>query len=286
LRDVRGRRQNTLDSYNQVLRFWLEHCTRKHIEPLRPTLEELESFVARVRKNGHKGAASSRRTDVATLRGWYKWMHERGRLQTNPTRDLQGPSSPRSEPRPFEDDDWATLWNSDLQPRQRVMLGFGYYAGLRREEIGSLLTEQITPSRIVRLMRKGGHEHTLPWRDMAEVIYVKLPHLLPDMNVLVGAVEHVRNNHPRVIPWEQPKELYRHLSKLCSRLEIAQYTPHQLRHSTATNLLRAGVKPHVVMRLMNHSSFDITMGYVRAGAGDLREWLDTMEDPIARQEMA
>jgi site-specific recombinase XerD len=41
------------------------------------------------------------------------------------------------------------------------------------------------------------------------------------------------------------------------------FTPHNLRHSFATNLLRTGVPLDVACDLCNHSSVAITMRYVR-----------------------
>jgi integrase/recombinase XerC len=49
-------------------------------------------------------------------------------------------------------------------------------------------------------------------------------------------------------------------------------TPHQLRHSAATNLVRAGIPIHLVSSLMNHSNVQTTMGYVSSGGEQLAEW--------------
>ena len=39
------------------------------------------------------------------------------------------------------------------------------------------------------------------------------------------------------------------------------FTPHSLRHSTATYLMAVGAPPKVIMELMGHSSLSMTMGY-------------------------
>lgn len=285
LRDVGGKQTNTLLNYNQVLRFWLAFCDAHDVEPLRPTLTDFEAFMTRRRARGRKGSVATRNNDATILRNWYTWLHERGHLPENPALDLRGPRRKVKDGDPIPDAHWQIIWDSDLPPRLRAILGLGYYAGLRRAEI-DMPTGIVTPTKLVNLVRKGGDEHTVPWFDMADVVYRRLPHLLPEIDVFTSAVEHVRRNYDRVIPWMDPHEMYRAMSKLCDRLGVHRgvaqkpggralpYTPHQLRHSTATNLLQAGVPPYQVMRLMNHKSFDTTMGYVRAGASDLREWLD------------
>jgi site-specific recombinase XerD len=65
------------------------------------------------------------------------------------------------------------------------------------------------------------------------------------------------------------------MKTLCARAHVGPYTPHQLRHSFVTNLLRSGVPIHLVSRMANHSSTAITMRYVKAGASELREWMGT-----------
>lgn len=277
LQDVRHLAVNTLKSYNAVLRSYLEWCDKVGLDPLHPGLADLEAFMTRRHSyNGRKGSASSQRTDVAVLRGWFTWMLNRGLVTSNPTFGFTGPPAKRKDGRPIEDEHWQTLWASDMPLRMRAILGLGFYCGLREGEIGSLRTDQLTDTRVRNFVRKGGGEDTLPWADMAEVHHRKLPHLLPDPELLHRSVAHVRHNYERLIPWQRDRELYRWLRKACDRVDIPRYTPHQMRHSAATNLLRAGVKPHVVMRLLNHTSFDTTMGYVRAGARDLQEFLDTM----------
>lgn len=47
--------------------------------------------------------------------------------------------------------------------------------------------------------------------------------------------------------------------------------PHALRHSLATNLIRAGVAAGVVQRMLRHSSFATTQRYVHLVAADLHE---------------
>lgn len=275
LGEVKGRAQNTLLSYNAVLRNYLAWCARVGVNPLQPGLTDLETFMTRKHTfNGRKGSASSQRTDAAALKGWFGWMKERDLLPKNPAVDLSGPQSKRKDGRPIEDDHWRLMWALDLPPRSRAVLGLGFFCGLRLAEMHALTTSQITETRIRNFVRKGGGEDTLPWRDVAEVHALQLPWLLPDLDGFVSAVNHTRNNHDRLFPWQTPKGMYKWMGKLCGRLNIPPYTPHQMRHSAATNLLRAGIKPHVVMRLMNHTSFDTTMSYVRAGSRDLREWLD------------
>jgi integrase len=195
---------------------------------------EMESFVTRVRvRRGHGqiGKPATQRKDVAALRAFYKWLEEEAEVHISPARALHGPVVHNVNPKPIPDSDWAALWNSEMSPQLRAALGLGYFCGLRRQEIFSLTSAQISVSKVSDMARKGGGKHTLPWREMYEIL----------------------------VEW-------------CQSINSKAYTPHQLRHSAATNLLRAGVPLHMVSALLNHSSPTITMRYVKATGDELAEW--------------
>lgn len=270
--EVAQRAERTTAKYADVLIAWLAFCQRHGLNPLRPATQDLEAFMTRKRSNGRKGKPATQQLDASVLRNWYTWLTQRGKLPSNPSLDLIPPRGKTREPRPVLDEHWRTLWNSDLPPRLRAILGMGYYCGLRRSEIHALRCEQVSPTRLVHFVRKGGGEDTLPWVDMAETIAERLPALLPDPYAFTTSVHHVRSKYERLSPWQNVNHFYKRLAQLCDGVGIPRYGPHQLRHSAATNLCAAGVPIHIVKELMNHNSIDTTMLYVRAGATELRQW--------------
>ena len=124
------------------------------------------------------------------------------------------------------------------------------------------------------MTRKGGGKHTLPWREMYEILVEWNPALdhqgrFPEaLRVASRASQGLL-----LAPWPtDPQTLNKRMLKLCQSINSKSYTPHQLRHSAATNLLRAGVPLHMVSALLNHSSPTITMRYVKATGDELAEW--------------
>ena len=70
--------------------------------------------------------------------------------------------------------------------------------------------------------------------------------------------------------------IWRHGRQLQDKLGIPredQFSPHNLRHSAATNLALAGVPPLIIQKQLNHSSLEMTMHYINA-AMLLDRWLD------------
>ncbi len=273
--DVRHRSLTTVKTYADCLGAWLKHIGTSDIRTI--SRSEMESFVTRVRvRRGHGliGKPATQRKDVAALRAFYKWLEEEAEVHVSPARALHGPVVHNVNPKPIPDNDWAELWDSEMSPQLRSALGLGFFCGLRRQEIFSLTSAQITVSKVSDMTRKGGGKHTLPWREMYEILVEWNPALdhqgrFPEaLRVASRASQGLL-----LAPWPtDPQTLNKRMLKLCQSINSKSYTPHQLRHSAATNLLRAGVPLHMVSALLNHSSPTITMRYVKATGDELAEW--------------
>jgi integrase/recombinase XerC len=73
---------------------------------------------------------------------------------------------------------------------------------------------------------------------------------------------------------------------LCQRAGVragvaGPHHPHRLRHSYATELLRAGVDLHVVQRLLGHTNLETTTRYLHLVDQDLRRASDRAYPPSA-----
>lgn len=277
LRDVKGRSPRTIDSYGVIVRQYLAWCYDIiPLEPLAPDVTDLERFVTRPRirqARGQMGSAATRRQDVVVLQQWFQWLLRRGHLRVDPTVDLCAPSVKPNMPKPIPDADWLVLWTGVTNQRLRLAMGLGYYCGLRRKEITELRGAQITDETIVSFVRKGGGEDSLPWRSLVGVYAEHMPHLALNHEQFAAELQaHARSMGTERLFWTDGQQMRKNMTKLCARVGTPHYTPHQLRHSFVTNLLRARVPPHLVMSLANHTKFDMTKRYMKAGGTELDEW--------------
>lgn len=274
-RDVRNRSPETIRCYSGVLEALADWAAPRAAVDL--TVNDLEAFVNRPRggrAHGSVGSPATRKKDTACLRSFYGWCEDRGLVERAPTRQLHAPTVHNEAPKPIPDDDWRVIWAQDWNDDMLALLGLGYFGGLRRSEIVRLRPENITPTRIVDFTRKGGSQGTVPLQEMVDVIVDGLPHLADGVDRLQVALTRLRKADGPLMPWATttPSEVNKRVDRWVARLNLPRFTPHQLRHSTATNLLRAGVPLHLVSRLMNHTNTATTMRYVRAGGDELREW--------------
>lgn len=280
---VRNRQPTTVNTYAHGLQSWLRW---PHGGLLVATHHEMEAWVLRPRvrrAHGRQGAAATRKKDVAILRTFYRWCIAQGLLTSDPTLNLHAPTVHNVLPKPVPEPLWHQVWlkaDSQVSIPDRVMLGLGYFVGLRRSEITRLEADQITPSRLVGLKRKGGGEDAVPYAEMVGVVADELPHLIGDPDAFLGPLHELRKRRrgQLLMPWGDetgidPQTVNRRLTAVFRRLHcVTVFTPHQMRHSCATNLIGAGVPLPIVCNLMNHSSIEITMRYVKAGESELQAW--------------
>lgn len=269
LHDVRGRQPLTVESYCSTLSVWMRWLLDRNLRLADASLQHLEEFQNRPRLKrgrGGNGAPTTQRREIVSIRGFYAWACARGHIATDPMMEAQTPTVRAKQPRPIADKDWLAAWSLDLPDGLRAALGLGFFCGLRRAEIVSLTVDQLTDVRIVDFIRKGGGEDTLSWRSMVEVYEQHLPHLGHEQ--FVSSLGAVRRRGTHVTLYREPDGLNRRMLKAG-----LGFTPHQLRHSCATNLIRAGVPLPIVSRMMNHTSINTTMLYVKAGGDELKDWL-------------
>lgn len=273
----RGRSPETIRAYESMLRMYVDHLAGVHV--LRATRDDMKAFVGRPRLRrgaGSNGSAGSRKRDTAVLRSFYGWLWEEGFTEDHLARGLHGPTMPKKNPRPLTDQQWLTLWQRHLADPDRVLLGLGFYIGLRVSELASLSPEQVTDTHIHDFIRKGGGEHTLQWADIMAIYDLRLPQVADTQGALLGALRRLREaaTGPFLLPYNgKGNAVTKRFKTLATQVGLPHTTAHMMRHSAATNLIRAGVPLPLVMQILNHSNIQITMGYVQAGGAQLTEWL-------------
>lgn len=250
----------------------------------------MEAWLRRPRPgrgHGAEGSAATIQKEVAILRGLYRYALAREWLTADPTALLHAPTPHNEHPKPVPDETWTPLWKGDLCEEARLVLGLGYFCGLRRAEIANLRGSHIHGEQLRGFVRKGGGDDVLDYVELVGVVADHLPDLIPggpdsfllplsNLRERAGdgllldwtATSHTSQRlHGRTDEFNDPQLVYKRMARWgCT------FTPHQLRHSFVTNMLRCGVPIHLVSRLANHSSITITMRYAKLGGADLRDW--------------
>lgn len=293
--DVRRVRGSTLDSYSRTMTAFEEW----HGSDDWSTVDaaEIEAFMGRPRRNVQQGSPATQDRDRSAISLFFKYLQSRGRVTFNPVVDVGVPMVRNRQPRAVSDGVWQQLWSSRMPDEDRVWLGLGCFAGLRRREIVSLAPHQVDGDRglLLYLERKGGDEDAVEFVEMARILSAGLPNVLPDHREWVDMVveqARYRAGERCLITMDKPASattlvrssftdpnlpdpgvVNKRLMKLLKAAGLPErtFSPHALRHTCVTNLLRCGVPIEVVSDVVGHSDIDTTRRYVKS-AGRLADW--------------
>jgi len=153
-----------------------------------------------------------------------------------------------------------------LGVRDRALLALLYATGIRASEACSLRQGQVDlHERTITVCGKGGHERTIPLNDqvvavLEDYIHVRGPALpsAPFYRSRRGRALARGTVYERVRTWGNRTRIGKPLS------------PHRLRHTFATHLVRAGVGLVTIRDLLGHRLITSTQIYLHVTAQDLR----------------
>ena len=154
--------------------------------------------------------------------------------------------------------------------RNRCIMGIMYECGLRVSEVLSLKPRDINirESRVEVLRGKGGNPRTVYFRSntLAEMLE-RWKELRPDGEFLFTNIRgKVRGGQVSVRNIEKAIKHYAAKAGIPVRV-----TPHILRHTFATELLRRGVNLRVVQAALGHKNISTTMIYTHITDTDVKQ---------------
>jgi site-specific recombinase XerD len=270
----------TIASYHQTLSHYVSWLDTIPLGAV--TAEMVEDFAARIRATGHPPAPNTSRREIVAVREFHHWASARHGVPS----DAQNAIAPKvvdRVPKPIDDDVWVKLWSSPLWPQDRLWLGLGYWAGLRRFEIVTVPPTAVKKDGTMRdVERKGGSTQPIEYAEMARTVAEHIPWVCDGVEQWIDLVgETAEKRHNETFLWQDSRghmlndanRLNKRLATLLGQAGLPRSicTPHSLRHSAATNLHRSGVDIAVIAGLLSHSSTSTTMNYVQT-SGQLARW--------------
>jgi integrase/recombinase XerC len=240
-----------------------EEPTLNTLATLRPS--DLRAWLAACHEAGLSPATRARR--VAALRGLFRYLARRHACENHSIRALATPKVVRPNPRPLTEPDACELAatigddasTQAVEARDTALFTLLYGCGLRISEALSLCVADAPlpgSDAMLRITGKGQKQRTVPVLSIVrETIAAWLryhPQPDPASPLFVG----VRGGplNPGVV-----QRRMRNYRREHSLPESA--TPHALRHSFATHLLRAEADLRSVQELLGHANVATTQRY-------------------------
>lgn len=195
----------------------------------------------------------------ASIRAFYKWACQTGRLTTNPCDKTPTPKRPKGVPRPVEPAHLSALLKVANRRRTKAMIILAAYGGMRVHEIAKFHGHDIDRvSDAITITGKGGKTALIP----AHPVIMDTARNFPPDNYWFPAYNGAPHIHSTQVSRAIKNAMHR-----------AGFTgkAHQLRHYYASELLDNGVDIRVVKELMRHESIATTELYTRVSMKRMRE---------------
>ncbi len=212
---------------------------------------------------------------VAAIRSFCKWLALTGRLAASPAGLLRAPRRGRKLPRWLEPDEIARLLvapqgDGFAAVRARAALETLYSTGMRVGELCSLDEARLDLLGGVVVVRGKGRKERLAPLGGPAITALEAWRRLRDARFGRGGRDSPVFRGTRGGRLDQ-REVRRLLGDAIAEAGLAgRTTPHTLRHSFATHLLRAGADIRSVQELLGHASLATTQIYTHLSIEDLR----------------
>lgn len=273
LRIERGLSANTVQAYSSDLRQFHQFLLREELvlQEVEPT--DVMRYVKALEEESI--TARSRARKVSALRSFFDYLVAEQVVQHNPCAYLSAPKLPQNLPQILSEQEVIALLDAPRldKPsgyRDRAMLEVLYGCGLRVSELVGLNVGDIDELGFVRCLGKGNKERIIPLGTHA----------------LQATTDYLRYARERLVTNHRERALF--VNARGSRLTRQGFwkilkgwakeagikkdpSPHMLRHSFATHLLRHGADLRSVQEMLGHADLTTTQIYTHLDKGHLRD---------------
>lgn len=236
------------------------------------TAAMIRLWLVNLKENNVSNRSISRK--VASLRTYFTFMAREGLIKQNPMLKIVAPKVTRKNPNIVLTDDMEKVLAEKQQDtsfigvRNSLILELLYATGMRQAELLEIEENDINyEASEIRIEGKGRKERIVPIsRSLLDKLreYIDRKHAL---NITAPKLLINRKFEPMT-----KKQLY---TLVCRELEIVssvgQYSPHVLRHSFASNILKQGADLNSVKEILGHSSLASTQVYTHTTIEELKK---------------
>lgn len=265
---------NTLAAYQNDLSWLLSFCEQQEMNPLDMQLEDLQHFAVQLHE--HQIGPTSQARILSGIRSFYKYLLLSGEIEQDPTELLESPHLGERLPEVLSTDEIDQIQKSiniskPEGQRNKTIIEVLFSCGLRVSELVNLkLSNLYLEEGFVRVMGKGSKERLVPISSKAirELKYWFVDRNL--MKIQQGEEDYVFLNR-------RGKHLTRTMILIMLKRQAVAagitktISPHTLRHSFATELLKGGADLRAIQAMLGHESIGTTELYMHIDTTTLRE---------------
>ena len=251
--------ENTISSYKRDLNKINSYLKKDFIKL---TKADIQKYIQDLSKNKNSNTIS--RT-ISSLKSFYKFLEINKYTNTNPLTTIISPKTARKLPKVLSEEEVNKLLdinlNNDFDYRNKAMLELMYSSGLRVSELINLTVNDVDlKNSLVRIFGKGSKERIVPLNDYAtEALNNYILYHRPKLFKQKESNYLFLNNHGNQMTRQG---FFKTLKKIAKEKGIkSELSPHTLRHSFATHLLKYGADLRSIQELLGHSDISTTQIY-------------------------
>ena len=274
LRLERGYSDNTIEAYTHDIDYLLNYLRNENLKVEDVKLEHLQNFAAVIYEFGI--ASSSQARILCGVRSFFKYLVISGILKDDPSELLEAPTVGEHLPEVLSTEEIDRMEAAiDLSKwegqRNRAIIEVLFSCGLRVSELVNLKFNDIFErEKFLRIIGKGDKERLVPISDSA---LHEIQLWLYDRNLM------------KIKPGEQDYVFLNrrgaHLTRTMILIMIKRtaeeagitktVSPHTLRHSFATELLKGGADLRAIQEMLGHENIKTTQIYTHIDITTLRK---------------
>ncbi|MBI2760952.1 MAG: site-specific tyrosine recombinase XerD [Chloroflexi bacterium] len=216
---------------------------------------------------------------VAAVKSFFGFLTAEGLIPGDPTESLSSPRVGKSLPKPISPQQIDELLEQPLRrntpeaKRDKAMLELLYATGMRVTELVSLDLDSIVlraESAYVRCVGKGSKERSIPIHEhAAEAVQTYLDEGRPLLVRMRGERALFVNRRGERLTRQG---FWLILKSYAQAANITEHvTPHTLRHSFATHMLKGGAPLRNVQELLGHANISTTQVYTQITQDHVRD---------------
>jgi len=260
---------NTIESYkNDLLK--LSQFVNKDIKSI--DVEDLKKYIKSL-SNSLEEKSLSR--NISCIKSFYKFLIINKIVNNNPSDALYSPKTKKSLPKVLSEEDVLKLLDIELKDsfdyRNKAMLEVMYATGIRVSELVNLKLQDVDLSdEVIRINGKGSKQRIVPLGEYATLALKEYINNYRSIMLKKYNTDYIfLNNHGKVITRQG---FFKIIKEIASKKGINEdISPHTLRHSFASHLLKYGADLRTIQELLGHSDITTTQIYTHISNEQLKK---------------
>jgi integrase/recombinase XerC len=260
LGSYRGYSIHTVKAYARDLREFRRFLARRYGSITQP--DQVKREIVMQFALGLAGQAPlTVRRKLTAIASFYRFLEDTGSAVLSPARGLPLPKVAQCFPTCLTAEQAGALLEAAHTPWHRALLALLLFAGLRRSEVTAITLDDLDLENGQLLVRgKGAKQRVVPLTPLVvEAVREYLPcrPQTESQHLFVSRV----GGHPL-----HARVAGRMLQHVLRRAGLGEehITPHRLRHTFASHLIRSGVDVRTVQELLGHADLQTTARYLHS----------------------